>query len=241
MAVMARDGAQRPLAVIAGAGEGLGVALGRAFAAAGYDVAGMARRRQPIPQMAEAVAGAGGAYLHIACDLAQPAESAAVLAPHADRVAALVYNAHELLVAPFLEIPVEAFERLWRVSCLGAVGIAQALLPAMIARRQGAMIFSGATASRRGGARFAAFAAAKFALRGLAQALAREAGPQGVHVAHVTLDGLIDCPQSDRRFGQARAPRIDPEAAALAYLGLVAQPRSAWTHELDLRPSAEAF
>jgi NAD(P)-dependent dehydrogenase (short-subunit alcohol dehydrogenase family) len=238
---MARGGAQRPLAVIAGAGEGLGVALGRAFAAAGYDVTGMARGREPLPRMVQAVADGGGAYLHVACDLAQPSESAAALAPHADRAAALVYNAHELLMAPFLDIPLEAFERLWRVSCLGAVGAARALLPEMVARRRGTMIFSGATASRRGGARFAAFAAAKFALRGFAQALAREAGPQGIHVAHVTIDGLIDCPQSDRRFGPARAPRLDPDAAAAAYLAVVAQPRSAWTHELDLRPSAEAF
>jgi NAD(P)-dependent dehydrogenase (short-subunit alcohol dehydrogenase family) len=239
--VTARAEGERPLAVIAGAGEGLGVALGRAFAAAGYDVAGVARSRQPPPPMAQAVADAGGDYLHLACDLAQPAESAVALAPHADRVEALVYNAHELLIAPFMDIALDAFERLWRVSCHGAVGMARAVLPAMVARRRGTMIFSGATASHRGGAGFAAFAAAKFALRGFAQALAREAGPQGVHVAHVTIDGLIDCPQSDRRFGPARAPRLAPDAAAAAYLSLVAQPSSAWTHELDLRPSAETF
>src|SRR5262249_21642757 len=152
--------------------EGLGVALGRAFAAAGYDVVGLARSAGAASAMAWAVEGAGGAYAHLTCDLSQPAEVAGVLAPHADGIAALVYNAHELLIAPFVEVPVAAFERLWRVSFLGAVCAAQAVLPAMAAQERGTVIFSGATASRRGGVGYAAFAAAKFALRALSQSLA---------------------------------------------------------------------
>jgi NAD(P)-dependent dehydrogenase (short-subunit alcohol dehydrogenase family) len=95
--------------------------------------------------------------------------------------------------------------------------------------------------ARRGGANFAAFASAKFALRGLAQSMAREFGPHGVHVAHVVIDGLIDAPQSDRRFGQAQSARMDPDAVARAYLALATQHPSAWTHELDLRPFSGRF
>jgi NAD(P)-dependent dehydrogenase (short-subunit alcohol dehydrogenase family) len=106
----------------------------------------------------------------------------------------------------------------------------------MRTRHAGTIILSGATAARRGGANFAAFASAKFALRGLAQSMSREFGPHGVHVAHVVIDGLIDAPQSDRRFGQAQSARMDPDAVARAYLALATQHPSAWTHELDLRP-----
>jgi NAD(P)-dependent dehydrogenase (short-subunit alcohol dehydrogenase family) len=111
----------------------------------------------------------------------------------------------------------------------------------MIAAGTGAIILTGATAGRRGNARFAAFASAKFALRGLAQSLAREYGPSGIHVAHVVLDGLIDGPQTQQRFGPARSPRMDPDAVAQAYVTLVDQDPSCWTHELDLRPFAERF
>jgi NAD(P)-dependent dehydrogenase (short-subunit alcohol dehydrogenase family) len=118
---------------------------------------------------------------------------------------------------------------------------AQAVLPHMAARRSGTVIFSGATASLRGGPNFAAFASAKFALRGLAQALAREFGPKGVHVAHVVIDGLIDTPKTDQRFGPANAGRMNSKAIAQAYLQLTAQAPLAWTQEMDLRPFTEKF
>ena len=111
----------------------------------------------------------------------------------------------------------------------------------MLARQAGTIILSGATAARRGGAKFAAFASAKFALRGLAQSLSREFGPRGIHVAHVVIDGLIDEPQSDRRFGPAELARMDPDAVARTYLGLATQHPSVWTHELDLRPFSGRF
>jgi len=124
--------------------------------------------------------------------------------------------------------------------------VAQAVIPHMAARRQGMIILSGATAGLRGGANFSAFASAKFALRGLAQSLAREYGPKGVHVAHVVLDGLIDEPQTDRRFGAQASEsqasgRMDPRSIAQAYLDLTRQEPSTWTHEMDLRPFSEKF
>jgi len=111
----------------------------------------------------------------------------------------------------------------------------------MAARGKGTIIFTGATAGIRGGAKFSAFASAKFALRGLAQALAREFGPVGVHVAHLVLDGLIDEVQTERRFGTSSSARMSPQAIAQACLDLSAQHPSAWTHEMDLRPFSERF
>jgi NAD(P)-dependent dehydrogenase (short-subunit alcohol dehydrogenase family) len=153
----------------------------------------------------------------------------------------MIHNAQLLMIKPFTEISADAFEQVWRVPCLGAMASAQAVLPHMASRKSGTVIFSGATAGLRGGASFSAFASAKFALRGLAQALAREFGPKGVHVAHVVIDGLIDAPQTDLRFGPAASGRMDSKSVAEAYVGLAAQHPSAWTQEMDLRPFAERF
>src|SRR5262249_10838310 len=142
----------------------------------------------------------------------------AAIAPIAARVRVLVHNTAALLIRPFAEITPAEFETVWRAGCLGAMGGTRAIAPLLVAPPAGPLIFPGSTAGMRGGAKFAAFASAKFALRGLAQALARELDPQGIHVAHVTLDGLIDAPQTDERFGPAKAVRMDPDAVAGAYL-----------------------
>lgn len=232
---------ERPLLLITGIAEGLGAATAREFAEAGYDVLGIARSDRATRAVAGEVAQRGGLYTHVTCDVTHPADLAAALGPHADRVSVLVHNAQRLLISPFDQITVDDFEQVWRVNCLGAFAAAQLVVPHMAARRSGAMILSGATAGLRGGAKFSAFASAKFAVRGLAQALAREYGPRGVHVAHVVLDGLIDAAQSDRRFGPASSPRMDAAAIAQAYLQLATQHPSAWTQELDLRPYSERF
>jgi NAD(P)-dependent dehydrogenase (short-subunit alcohol dehydrogenase family) len=232
---------ERPLLLITGIAEGLGAATAREFAEAGYDVLGIARSDRATRAVAGEVAQRGGLYTHVTCDVTHPADLAAALGPHADRVSVLVHNAQRLLISPFDQITVDDFEQVWRVNCLGAFAAAQLVVPHMAARRSGAVILSGATAGLRGGAKFSAFASAKFAVRGLAQALAREYGPRGVHVAHVVLDGLIDAAQSDRRFGPASSPRMDAAAIAQAYLQLATQHPSAWTQELDLRPYSERF
>jgi NAD(P)-dependent dehydrogenase (short-subunit alcohol dehydrogenase family) len=238
---MKTSGSGRPVLLLTGAAEGLGESIAEAFAAAGHDVLGLARSHRSAADLARRVGEAGGSYSHLACDITRPAEVAVALQPHADRVAVLVHNAHALLIKAFEETTLADFERAWRVACFGAVAAIQIVLPAMTARGRGTIILTGATAGVRGGARFAAFASAKFALRGLAQSLARELGPRGVHVAHVVLDGLIDEAQTERRFGPAQSARMDPDAVARAYLGLATQHPSAWTHELDLRPFSERF
>ena len=227
--------------LLTGAAEGLGAALAETFAGAGYDVLGLSRTDRASDRIGRRVEQAGGSYTHLVCDLTQPADVTAILGPFADRVHVLIHNAHVLAIKPFAETTASEFEQAWRVACLGAMMSVQMVVSHMAARQQGTIILTGATAALRGASNFAAFAAAKFALRGLAQSLAREFGPKGVHVAHVVLDGLIDEPQTDRRFGSSRAGRMDPRSIARCYLDLTMQQRFAWTHEMDLRPFSEQF
>jgi NAD(P)-dependent dehydrogenase (short-subunit alcohol dehydrogenase family) len=153
----------------------------------------------------------------------------------------VIYNAHKFLVKPFADTCVADFETVWRTDVLGAVATAKSLLPSMLENGGGTMILSGATASRRGSIGFSAFASAKFALRGLAQSLAREYGPLGIHVAHVIIDGIIRGGHAQQLYNIPDETCIDPSALAAAYLSLIAQPRSAWSQEIDIRPHNAAF
>ena len=232
--------------LLTGFAEGLGAAIAETFAKAGHDVIGLSRSTRSSEPVTRRVEQAGGKYRHLACDITRTADLTAAIKPHADRIDVLIHNPQLLTIKPFEQTSTEEFEQAWRVACLGAVISAQAIVPHMAARQRGTIIFTGATAGLRGAANFAAFAAAKFALRGLSQSLAREYGPKGVHVAHVVLDGLIDEPQTDQRFGSQALElqaleRMDPRFIAQAYLDLSAQPPSAWTHEMDLRPFSERF
>jgi NAD(P)-dependent dehydrogenase (short-subunit alcohol dehydrogenase family) len=134
-----------------------------------------------------------------------------------------------------LEISEELFEQAWRTGCFAGFLVGRAAAASMLGQGSGTIIFSGATGSIRGGAGFAAFASPKFALRALAQSMARELGPKGIHVAHVVLDGMI---------AQEESPSeslLQPAAIAETYYQLHRHYRAAWTHELDLRPSSEKF
>ena len=231
---------ERPVLLIAGAGEGLAASIATTFAQAGYDIVGLARSDRSAQHLTRLVREAGGTYIHCACDLTQPEQVGEALRPYVERIGVLVNNAATFVMKPFAETTPAEFEHAWRVANLGAFVVSHIVLLRMVARGAGTVIFTGATAALRGGAKFAAFASAKFALRGLAQALAREYGPQGVHVAHVVIDGLIDSATTDRRAGPG-SQRLDPAAIARSYLYLAQQHPSAWTHELDLRPSSERF
>jgi NAD(P)-dependent dehydrogenase (short-subunit alcohol dehydrogenase family) len=231
----------RPTLLLTGAAEGFGASIVSTFAAAGHDIVGLSRSDRASAQLARLAGDGGGSYTHLACDISQPTEVVAALEPLADRVAVLVHNTNAFLSKAFEETTFEEFEHVWRVMCLGAFAVAHLVVPHMAARGSGTIILTGATAGTRGGAKFAAFASAKFALRGMAQSLSREFGPKGVHVAHVIIDGLIDEPQSERRFGSSQSPKMDPDALARTYLDLATQHASAWTHELDLRPFSERF
>jgi NAD(P)-dependent dehydrogenase (short-subunit alcohol dehydrogenase family) len=234
----------RGAVVFAGVGAGLGAALATRFVRAGYRVAGLARSAEFGRRLEASLSGEAGLYRHFNCDVTAPAAVADAIDAIAGDLGApqvLIYNPMQLIVKPFQELGVEEFEAVWRVTCLGAVIVTQAVLPHVLGRGGGTIVFSGATASLRGGPGFASLAAAKFALRGLAQSLAREFGPRGVHVVHTILDGLIWSPQTRARFNADRDKCLEPEAIAETYLHIVGQAPSAWTHEIDLRPFHERF
>jgi len=136
----------------------------------------------------------------------------------------------------------DQFERSWRVAVLGAFLCAREAMPDMLKRHRGAIIFTGATSSVRGRGGAVAFSSAKFAVRGLAQSLAVELWPKGIHVAHVIIEGVIDTPKVRKTYKpSAKEPLLKPEAIADAYWNLIHQDRSAWSLEIDLRPYNEAF
>jgi NADP-dependent 3-hydroxy acid dehydrogenase YdfG len=213
----------RPLALVAGSGGVLGQALLAVFEQAGYAVAGLRRAD---------------------CDFGNPASIRgavdAIEARHGP-VQTLLYNAAHLAVAPFLEQDPAELQVCLQAGPVGAANCARAVLPGMLAQGAGTMVFTGATASMRGSARFAAMAASKFALRGLVQSLAREFQPRGIHVAHVVVDGLLQGSTAASRFGEREASPLPPAQVAQAMRWLVEQPPAAWTHELDLRPATERF
>jgi NAD(P)-dependent dehydrogenase (short-subunit alcohol dehydrogenase family) len=154
----------------------------------------------------------------------------------------VAFNAGTYEPGGILDITPEAFERCWRVGCLGGFLVSQAAARLMIAAGAGTIVFTGATASLRGSAGFANLAVPKFGLRALAQSLARELGPKGIHVAHVIIDGQIESERSRPLLSQrGPASLLDPEAIADTYYQLHRQPRDAWTQELDLRPWVEKF
>lgn len=240
----AQHGSRSPLLVVAGIGPGLGAEIAKAFIGAGYTVAGLCRSADTATRLRADLGGAAPGLRHYACDVTQSGQVIQCLQDIESDLGppgVVVYNPMQMLIKPFLDLRVEEFESAWRVTCLGAMIVARTVLPSMLKAGGGTLIFTGATASIRGSAKFASLAAAKFGLRGLAQSLAREFGPAGVHVVHTVIDGLIWSPQTAARFAPARETCMAPADIAQAYLQLVRQPRSAWTHEMDLRPSSGNF
>ncbi|WP_299592716.1 SDR family NAD(P)-dependent oxidoreductase [uncultured Tateyamaria sp.] len=225
--------ARKPLVLVGGAGAGLGQSVLTRFETGGYTPVGLGRT--------EPDAHTGTFHtVDLSDDTAAPKAVAAVIAQHgAPRV--VVHNVAELVIAPFAETRTQDFERTWNSMVKSAVLLAQSTLQPMVRAGGGTFIVSGATASLRGGANFAAFSSAKFALRGLTQSLARAYQPAGVHVCHAILDGIIDTPASRALHSLDPAQMMQPADIAEAYWHLAHQPSSTWTHELDLRPSSEGF
>ncbi|MEP6685361.1 MAG: SDR family NAD(P)-dependent oxidoreductase [Verrucomicrobiota bacterium] len=229
------------VALIVGVGPGLGAALGRRFARGGFCVALVARTPEFIGELARELSSLGQTALAIVAEASSPTEMARAVArarTELGPIGVLVHNASSSSGDGLLRTTATQFEQTWRIAALGAFVCAREIAPDMIAAGNGAMILTGATSSVRGGG-WLAFSSAKFALRGLAQSLARELWPQGIHVAHVVVDGLI----GPRGFAQTESlePMLDPDRMADAYFQLTEQDRSAWTLELDLRPHRERF
>jgi NAD(P)-dependent dehydrogenase (short-subunit alcohol dehydrogenase family) len=223
----------KPLAIIAGLGPGLGAALAEKFSANGHRVVGLTR----TPHACE--------YDLLQLDLSVATQVERAFAEidqaYGDAPRVLIHNPAELIIQSFLETSPADFERAWRAMALSAMLCCQQAIPRMLAADGGCILFSGATAALRAGADFSAFASAKFALRGLAQSLAREFQPQGIHVAHVVLDGILWTERSRERLPIEQAQALLPQEVAEIYWQLSQQPRSAWSQEIDLRPDVEPF
>lgn len=237
------------IALVAGVGDGLGGAIARRFAKAGYTTVLVARSLDRLTRIAGEIEDAGGRGIAYAADLREEQavtklfeDVEAELGP----VSACVFNTGANYRNSILDTPSEMFENVWRLGCYAGFLVGREAARHMVPRGRGSILFTGATASLRGAASFAAFAVAKGGLRQLAQSMARELGPQGIHVAHVVVDGLIDSPRVRERFPERVAAAgedgmLVPADIAEAYFQLHQQPRSAWTFEIDVRPARERF
>ena len=222
-------------ALIVGAGRGLSASLARAFARSGMQVALAARDAAKL----DALCSETGATA-FACDAQEPSQVARLFDALEGKLGApdvVVYNASGRVRGPLTSLAPDDVRRALMVSAFGAFLVAQRAVPAMLAKGQGAVLLTGASASVKGYAESAPFAMGKFALRGLAQSMARELAPKGVHVAHFVIDGAI----RPREQGDAGDAMLDPDAIASTYLHVLQQPRSAWRWEVELRPWVERF
>ena len=225
-------------ALIVGAGRGLSASLARLFAGEGLRVALAARDAEKLaPLCAETSAKA------FACDAVEPDQVARLFSAVEAAIGApdvVVYNASARARGPVAELVPAEVERAIMVSAFGGFLVAREAARRMVPKGHGAILFTGASASVKGYPLSAPFAMGKFALRGLAQSMARELAPQGIHVAHFVIDGGIRNPG---RVEPADRPdsMLDPDAIAAAYLSVLRQPRSAWTWEIELRPWVERF
>ena len=225
-------------ALIVGAGSGLSASLARLFAKNGMTVALAARSAGKLASLAAET----GAQL-FACDASQETDVEKLFAAVEAKSGApdvVVYNASARARGPFADLVADDVERAIRVSAFGGFLVAQQAVRRMLPKGEGAILLTGASASVKGYAQSAPFAMGKFALRGLAQSMARELSPQGIHVAHFVIDGGI---RSAQRPDSADKPDslLAPDAIAQGYLALIDQPRSAWSWEIELRPWVEKF
>ena len=224
-------------ALIVGAGEGISASFARLLGEAGVAVTLAARNEARLAPIAARLGVSA-----MACDAADPA-SVEALFKALDQTGApdiVLYNPSARVRGPVAELDPEEVRRALDITAFGAFLTVREAARRMLAGSHGAILLTGATAGLKGLAHSAPFAMGKFALRGLAQSAARELGPKGIHVAHINVDGAV---RSATRPDPADRPdsTLDPDAIAQVYLDLLRQPRSAWTHELDLRPWVETF
>ncbi|OAI08861.1 glucose 1-dehydrogenase [Methylomonas methanica] len=239
------------MALVLGVGplQGLGAALARRFAAEGLQVVIAGRSSAKLALVADAIADAGGMAIPVVADATSESDvkrlfEAATAGGRILHIAA--YNVDSNLAAPLLETDLAMFTTLWQQNSLGAFLFGREAIKYMLPQQQGSLFFTGATASLRAKPPFTAFAAAKAAVRALAQGMAREFGPQGIHVVHAIIDGVINGERANRHFSRFIAAKgsdglLQLEAIAQTYWAIHQQHPSAWTHELDLRPFKEPF
>ena len=237
------------LVVGVGPSAGLGAALARRFAVAGLNVFVAGRTAANLEQVCNEIGAAGGRATPVVAD-ATVEDDVSRMVEAADfggvSLELVVYNAGNNRRRPLLEMDAAFFEGMWRTGCFGGFLVGREAARRMIPRERGTIMFTGATASIRSRPPFTAFAAAKAGLRAVAQGMAREFGPRGIHVGHIVIDGAIGGDKIMRNLPELAAAKgvdglLGLDAIAEAFWQLHLQPRSAWTHELDLRPFKEPF
>ena len=242
-----------PVALVIGAGDATGGAVARRFARGGYTVCATRRSMDKLQPLIDAIRAEGGIAHGFASDARKEEEVVALVERIESTIGpieVLVFNIGANAPGSILDETARRYFKLWEMGCFAGFLNGREVARRMVARpgegHKGTIIFTGATASLRGGANFAAFAGAKHALRALAQSMARELAPRGIHVAHLVVDAAIDTAFIRENFPERYAWRdrdgiVDPEHVAETYWMLHRQPRDAWTHELDLRPWIEKF
>jgi NAD(P)-dependent dehydrogenase (short-subunit alcohol dehydrogenase family) len=241
--------AESKAVLVVGAGEATGGAIARRFAREGFVACVTRRNADKLAPLVAQIAAEGGKARAFGSD-ARREEQVVELVQTIERevgpLEVCVFNVGGNVRFPIRETTARVYTKVWEMAALAGFLVGREAAKVMVPRRRGTLLFTGATASLRGGKGFAAFAGAKHALRALAQSLARELGPEGIHVAHVVIDGAIDTPFIRDNFPERyklrdQAGILDPEAIAENYWRLHQQARSAWTHELDLRPWMEPW
>jgi NAD(P)-dependent dehydrogenase (short-subunit alcohol dehydrogenase family) len=241
------------VALIVGAGDATGGAIARRFAKGGYTVCATRRSLDKLQPLLEQIRAEGGTAHGFPTDARKEDEVVALIEQIETTIGpieVLVFNIGANVPSSILDETARKYFKIWEMACLGGFLNGREVARRMVAREgdgpKGTIIFTGATASLRGSANFAAFAGAKHALRALAQSMARELGPRGIHVAHTIIDGAIDTEFIRENFPERYALKdqdgiLNPDHIAESYWMLHQQPRDAWTHELDLRPWMEKF
>ena len=242
---------QRGVCLVVGVGDGLGSALAKAFAAEGYPVCMTRRARNldALQAVAGEIAAAGGVAHAYGVDARAEDEMVALFETIERDIGPLevvVFNIGANVRFGIRETTTRVFTKVWEMACFAGFLAGREAAKVMVPRGRGTILFTGATASVRGRDGFSAFAAAKHGLRAVAQSMARELGPEGIHVAHVVIDGAVDGVFIRGNRGNVddlleRDEILKPEDIAQAYVALNRQPRSAWTHELDVRPWRETW
>lgn len=238
-----------PAVLVIGAGDATGGAIARRFAREGMTACVVRRSADKLAPLVDAIVRDGGNARGFGMD-ARNEEAVVALVDEIERdvgpIEAYVFNIGANVTASIVDETARRYFKVWEMACFSAFLTAREVAKRMGVRERGTLLFTGATASLRGGAHFAAFAGAKHALRALAQSMARELGPRGIHVAHVVVDGAIDTEFvrtnfPDRYASKAEGGILEPDHIAENYWYLHAQPRDAWTFELDLRPWIERW
>jgi short-subunit dehydrogenase len=247
---MTTNGAStKGVCLVIGAGDATGGAIARRFAREGFITCVTRRSGDKLAALIAQIEAAGGTAHAFGSDARKEEEVTGLVERIESTIGAievLVFNIGANVAASILEETARKYFKIWEMGCFAGFLNGREVAKRMLTRERGTIIFTGATASIRGAANFAAFAGAKHALRALAQSMARELGPRGIHVAHTVIDGAIDTAFirdlfPDRYALKAQDGILNPEHIADAYWMLHAQPRDAWTHELDLRPYMEKF